>query len=408
MRRAKVLAVVLAASASTAFAGGTQRPNLISARGVGMGGAWTAWADDATAIYFNPGALDTINPHVMIGGEFVLGPRSYTPRLADGSDGDPQKTLISSPVPALGIVGRFSEDGEPSRFTLGLGAWNTFGGRVSYPNTGMPALDTTQDLCFEVNGAVGFRVSDRLSLGATVRVGAGFFRIVSTANPFDADLSASGVGAGLAAGALFRPTETVRVGLTWRSPLRIQTKGSGTVEQNGTTETHAIEHQQNWPQQVSLGVGVQASSAVKLAFQADWSQWSQIDTIELRFPNGGLPDQIYPEYWSDNWSLRVGADFAVAQSVALRAGTYYDSPAVPDRTLERQYSDSHKVGVSVGASFHAAGWRFDTAADGIIPRTHTVENNVADVMGVSALQNKAPGEYFGSLITFELAAARQF
>ena len=266
----KMLALAAVVATSPAYAGGTARPSSISARGVGMGGAWTAWADDAAAIYFNPGALDTINSHVMLGAEYVVGPRKYTPLAADGSYGTPQTTTIKSPVPALGIVGRFNQDDQPSRWTLGLGVWNTFGGRVSYPRTGMPALDVTQDYCIEVNGGVGYHISDRLSIGAALRVGIGFFHIESTMNPFDANLSANGIGAGFTVGALFRPTDALRVGLTWRSPMRIDTTGSGSVlSAAGVPETHQVEHAQNWPQQVSLGLGRQVSPALKLAFQVD-------------------------------------------------------------------------------------------------------------------------------------------
>ena len=406
--RYETSALALLLLAGTARAGGTVRPNGISARGVGMGGAWAAWVDDATAIWFNPGALDAVDPHVMLGAEVVLGPRRYTPTLPDGTEGEPQSTLIAAPVPTLGVVGRFNYQDEPSRFTFGFGVWNTLGGQVSYEKTGMPALDATQDLCIEINGGASLHVSDRFSIGAAARFGLGFFHIEATQNPFDADLSASGVGVGMTVGALFRPTETVRIGVTWRSPLRIATTGSGTVDQGGLISRPDVSHEQNWPQQAALGLGWQATPRWKLATELDWSQWSQTDRIEVVFPNGELPDQSYAEYWHDNWSARLGGEYAVSRGVQLRAGTYYDSPAVPDISLERQYSDSHKFGVSLGASLHAAGWRFDLAADGIIPATRTVPNNAGDVMGVPALQNKAPGDYIGSLITFELAAARRF
>lgn len=406
MKRALVLLLV----SGTAYAGGTVRPNgSISARGIGMGGAWAAWADDPTAIYFNPGALDAIEPQVLLGGELVLGPRRYTPVAADGTRGDPQKTVILAPVPVFGIVGRFNDDDEPSRFTLGLGAWNTFGGRAYYEKTGMPALDSTQDICFEVNAAAAYHVSDRLSVGAVARLGIGLFSIESTMNPYDATMSASGVGGALGVGALLRPTDNIRVGVNWRSPMRITTKGTGAIMiLPGTTNRPQIEHDQNWPQQVQLGVGIAMSPRFKLATQVDWSQWSQVATIQVRFPNGELPDQIYPEYWKDNWSLRFGGEFAVSHAFQLRAGTYYDTPAVPDHSLERQYSDAHKFGVALGAGVRAGLWRIDFSADGIIPRLRTVPDNRQDVTGVGALVNKAPGEYLGSLITFELAAARQF
>src|SRR5687767_11351149 len=120
MKRCAIIVCVLGA-ATAAHAGGLQRPNGISARGVGMGGAWNAWADDSTAIWFNPGALDSTDPQVTIGGELVYGPREYTPVAADGTRQPTQATTIMSPVPSIGVVGRFKEDDRPSRFTLGFG-----------------------------------------------------------------------------------------------------------------------------------------------------------------------------------------------------------------------------------------------------------------------------------------------
>ncbi len=259
-----------------------------------------------------------------------------------------------------------------------------------------------------MNGALAFHVSDRLSVGAVVRLGIGMFAVSSTMRPFDSDLSSSGLGGAVGVGALLRPTENVRVALNWRSPMRITTKGDGPVTSSGVTDTYDIEHRQNWPQQVQLGLGVQMSPQFKLSTQIDWSEWSQTDTIEVIFPNGELPNQIYPEYWRDNWSVRVGGELAVSQAFMLRAGAFYDSEAVPDLSLERQYSDAHKIGVAVGTGVRVGKWQVDFAADGIIPRPRVVPDNSKDVVGVGGLVNKAPGEYLGSLITFELAAARTF
>lgn len=406
MKRA--LAIVLLLVASSASAGGLQRPNGISARGTGMGGAWCALADDATAIFFNPGALDAVTPQVHVGGELVVGPRSYTPVAADGTRGAAQKATVVAPVPAAGIVGRFSHDEQPSRFTLGLGVWNTFGGKIRWKRTGMSALDATEDVLLEINGAAAVHISDKLSIGGALRVGIGLFSTEATENPFDASLSASGVGIGMTWGALVRPTDTVRIGVTWRSPLRVTTKGSGTVELGGPPERHDVEHRQNWPQQVLLGVGWQALPRLKLAAQVDWTAWSQIKEIAVTFPAGALPDQVYPEYWSDTWAVRAGAEYAITPAVAARAGTYLDGQAVPDASIERQYLDSNKIGVSTGASVRSGSWRFDAAVDAVIPSTRTVPNTMVTASGVGALVNKAPGDYRGGLITFELAAAREF
>src|SRR6476469_8872344 len=97
-------AIALVFISSTAYAGGTSRPNLISARGVGIGGAFTGIADDVTAVYFNPAALDDLESQAMIGAELVYGPRSYKPLNNDGTTGPAQSTSVVAPVPAIGVV----------------------------------------------------------------------------------------------------------------------------------------------------------------------------------------------------------------------------------------------------------------------------------------------------------------
>ena len=403
----KKLAVVLLAAAGSAQAGGLQRPNGISARGTGMGGAWNVWADDGTAVYFNPAALDNAEEEIEVGGEFVYGPRSYTPILDDGTKGLAQKTTVSAPLPVLGVVGRVTNDDQPSRFTIGGAVYNSYGGNVSYKPTGNPALDSTEDAVIEAAVGTSFRVSDRLALGASLRLGIGLFALDATQNPFDAHLSANGVGGSFALGALFKPTDDFRVGVSYRAPMRITTDGTGTVTLPAGETPESVRHDQVWPQSASLALGYRAAPGLKLTVQGDWTQWSQLAQLTVRFPANASLDQVYREDWKDNWTARAGGEYAW-DAYAVRAGGYVDTNAVPDRTIERQYFDLLKAGVTVGGTVRAAGWRIDGAFDGSIPTSRTVPNNHAETSAFSADRNKSPGVYTGTLFTFELAVAHGF
>ena len=69
MRGWKMVAVVLVLlfTASTAFAGGFRLPEQ-GAKAMGMGFAFTAQADDPSAIYFNPAGLTQLKGNnVMVG-----------------------------------------------------------------------------------------------------------------------------------------------------------------------------------------------------------------------------------------------------------------------------------------------------------------------------------------------------
>jgi long-chain fatty acid transport protein len=396
---------VLVLDLPSAAAGGLSRPNGISARGVGLGGAFTALADDATALYFNPGALADVEPQADAGGELVVGPRSYTPLNPDGTRGPQQSATVIAPVPSVGVAGRFTNaQDQPSAVTFGGGLWNTFGGQVSFPKTGNPAIDASQDAVIEATAGAALRVSDKLAVGGALRLGYGLFSVDSTMNPYDAHLSASGVGLGAALGALVKPTDTLRVGIAWRSPLHVSTAGSGTLALPAGATDEDVAHDQRWPQEASIGVALAPAPTIRVAAQVDWAQWSTVHDITVRFPASPGLDQNFPEGWHDTWTVRAGGEYA-ASAFAVRAGAYFDTSAVPDRTIERQYLDTNKVGVAAGASLRTAGWRVDAAIDLVLPSTRSVPDNTAATMAFPADRNIAPGEYSGTLLTFELAAA---
>jgi long-chain fatty acid transport protein len=392
-----------------AHAGGLERPNGVSARGVGMGGAWAAWVDDATAVFFNPAALSYAAPEVSIGGELVLGPRSYTPLNPDGSAGAKQTSSTTQPLPSLGIIGRFWYDGHPSRFTLGLAVANTFGGKVAFPKTSAAALDTIEDAAIEVSAGTGVYISDKFSFGASVRLGLGLFAADSTMKPFDSTLSATGLGAAMAWGFIFRPSDDWRIAATWRSPLRISTTGTGTVVFPTGPTNEKVQFDQKWPQVAALSVGWRPTPQLKVSAQLDYTQWSIVDTLRISLPSAPNLDQVFPVAWTDSWTVRAGGEYRVSPVVQVRAGAYFDTNAIPDRTIERQYVDSAKVGVAGGASFHVAGWRIDGAVDVVLPNSRTVADNSSQVPPTwPTLKNIAPGTYDATLYTLNLAVAHGF
>jgi long-chain fatty acid transport protein len=404
MRAAALAFAVTVVVASTAEAGGLGRPNPISARGVGLGGAFAALADDVTALHFNPGALAYAPAEITIGGELVVAPRRYTPRLADGTDGPDQETTPIVPLPALGVVGRFGD----RPFTLGVGVWNTFGGKVSYEPTSASALDAVQDAVVEIVPGFAYRFDERFAAGAALRVGLGLFSLSATALPQDADLHAFGIGLSYSVGAVVTPVDAVRIGLAWRAPLTIRTSGTGTIvypEPMGPTETD-VEHTQRWPEQLSLGVGFRPTPKMRIAAQLDWAGWSRVDVIAVQFPDSPAIDQRYPVDWNDNITVRLGAEARVRPALAVRVGAYFDSTAVPDRTIERHYLDDDKFGVAGGASLTLRKWRIDAAVDVVLPGSRRVDDNRMDVGPWPARANVAPGVHAGSVFSLAFAVSR--
>src|SRR5687768_14032243 len=142
MRSSRVLAAILALAPATAAAGGLARPNGGSPRSVGMGGAFTAVADDPYCLHANPAGCASAVLSALASIELIFAPRSYEP--ADGSAS--QDANVIAPAPVLGVL--FKPSGPDSAMTIGVGAWNTYGGQAHWDKGApdIPAVNASTEL----------------------------------------------------------------------------------------------------------------------------------------------------------------------------------------------------------------------------------------------------------------------
>ena len=392
-----------------AMAGGLARPNGWGPQNTSVGGAGSTMVDDPTALYINPAALAFSAPQVMLGAEYVFAPRTYTPINAAGTRGEDQSVTAKAPVPLFGAIGRFSYNGRPSRFTIGMAVMNTFGGKLRYPKKpDVPAINATQDAVVEFLIGTSFEISDRLAIGASLRVGLGLFSSDVTDSPVTAKVEANGLGVGMTLGGMFRPTDRIKLAAVWRSPMTVRTSGESVIQFPLGPSAQLAEHTQRWPQQAILGASVDLTRAFTLAFQADWSEWSRIQVISVELPKMPALSQRYAVAWTDNYAARLGTEYRINTKLRIRGGAWFDSNAVPNRTIERQYRDGDKLGISCGAGLRLGKWAVDFAADYGLPNKRTVADNRAANVGWPDMQNRAPGEHGGSIYTGELTFRRLF
>lgn len=393
---------LVAAAATAAHAGGVERPNAIGARAVGQGGAFVAIADDATAWHWNPGAAALSLPGVTIGAELVIAPRSYVPIDAAGTRGPAQSPSTPViPAPALGVTARLGD-----RAVAGIGVWNTFGGQLAYAKTGMAAIDESQELLLEIPAGLAYRVTDRLAIGVTARIGVGLFSVVATDKPVSSEIDGSGVGIGVGVGVAWRPHPRLALGAVWRSGLDIDVTGRGQLDLAGGLDLEMV-HRQAWPQSAELGAAIAVTQDVRVAVQLDWTGWSSFERLDVLFPANEAASQTFPLDWDDSLTGRLGVEWQATPVLALRAGAYRDGNAVPDRTIERQYLDDTKHGGAIGAGYRRGRWRVDVAFDLLTGPPRTVPDNRGDVGPFTGLANVAPGEHDGSVFTFELTLGRR-
>src|SRR5215831_2710893 len=121
---------------TAAHAGALGRPNEIDARAVGMGGAFTAVADDPSAVWFNPAGLAQLRQTTILGGvDMVAASFDSTPATCTGTTPCAKiSTSTTLPLPALAVSTRFAgfNGRDPSRVAVGFGMFITMGGQVDF------------------------------------------------------------------------------------------------------------------------------------------------------------------------------------------------------------------------------------------------------------------------------------
>lgn len=132
---------------------------------------------------------------------------------------------------------------------------------------------------------------------------------------------------------------------------------------------------------LELDVGYEAWSLVD-AFTMD-GEGLVTEVLGQKIPIGKI---TMPRNWKDTWSLRLGSDVnVVPDRLTLRAGFFYESPAVPEEYTYVDILSFHRFGPSVGLSVKFHGLELSAAY------TYVFQMPVTVTEEESAIFQQAPG-----------------
>ncbi len=414
MRIGKVLAVlvVLLFTATSAVAGGFRLPEA-GAKAMGMGFAFTAQANDPSAIYFNPaGIIQLEGTNVKVGVTYVKQNggtfTGITPLTGGASVSETQKDLDFF-IPNTFITRKASPN-----FAYGVGIFSPFGLGQEYENrdTSIFRSQVTKIdlLTLVVNPTVAWKVNDVLSIAAGVDFMYGKAELGRTpvginsatgfpSNIFNLDLEGDGTAWGYNVGALHTPTKNLKVGVAYRSKFDLEIEdgdvdlanvfpgnidtplgplppqgpapigfGGPSFRTTGTTTVHI-------PATLDLGV---AYILDRLTLEVDaswtfWHSWKSLD-IDLKDNRAFLPDSVSPKNWDDVVAIYVGGEYRVTDPLALRLGFRWDPTPVPAETMGPELPDSDKLYYCAGAGYKIRNWTFDLAYMYVDKKDRTVSN----------------------------------
>ena len=355
----------------------------IGSKATALGGAFSAYADDPFAVYYNPAGLTQIDvPTLSVGSEVLiphLKVHNYRAVDGDGNRVEPYGASFTDTsdnlvVPHFGFATLLWQS-----LYFGIAAYVPYGLHIKWNND--PSKNPAVYNGFEsyyVRGVVtptlAVKLTDKLSAGFGISFGrsdAGTQRrIYAPSIPtlhgrvIKGDLH-DDFNISFNVGFLYKPYDNLSLGITYRS--RTNTDFEGTVEVKGIDKVGAstsIDH----PEQLQFGVKYRPNKKLTLTADVVWTNWSVVKGYTVKFdrPLLGKTEEYFPRDWKDTRQLRLGIEYKWSDFLTLRGGYFYDPSPIPDHTFDMLWPDADKKTYSVGAGFHFGRLTVDTVVQYVI------------------------------------------
>jgi long-chain fatty acid transport protein len=355
------------------------------AKGMGFAGAFTAQANDPSAIFHNPAGLAFLK-----GKQLYLGATAVAPR-SDFTGADPFPGASVTEKGDTGVLlppNAYYSQSLTEGVAVGLGVHVPYGLKSAWkdPDTYSGRyISTLAELKgVALNPTISIRLADRFSVGAGVDVRfskVALERRVPVVNPFtlqvvdgavvrlDSDYS-TGVGFNL--GVLAKPSQNLSVGASYRHKVTVDYTGNATFTPRPTgnaqldarvaaglpTGAQPIETSIEFPGFASVGV---AYGWDDWTVEADfnWYQWKTFDLLPLTFVNRPDLSETIVENYENSYQYRIGVERVLNERYALRAGYFYDQSPAPAASISPLLPDADRNGFALGGTFRSGQWRLD-------------------------------------------------
>ena len=358
-------------------------------RGMGFSGAYTALADDPSAIFHNPAGIAFLKGKQIYLGGTLAAPRSrFTgddPFPGAGTREEQDVGVI--PVPTLYYTQKVRD-----RLVLGVGLDAPFGFKTQWANPKTYSgrfISLEADLkSFSLNPTVAYKLADRLSIGGGLDFRLSKVKLrrrVPGVNPFTQTVidvaevqleSGWATGWGFNVGLLGKPSENLSIGLAYRHKVTVDYTGDAafTPIPTGNAQVDAaaaaalpagrpgITTAITFPASFSGGAAYHWEQWT-LAADAVWFQWSTFGRLQLDFERGsGVASQTIVEDYQNIWQFRVGLERRLNDRWALRGGYHFDQTPVPAPSVSPLLPDQDRHGFSLGGSWTEGRLRIDAGA----------------------------------------------
>lgn len=373
MRNLIVLFIcIMLAIPSISYAGGP----IHGGKAAGMGTAFIAVADDPSAILHNAAGLTQSKGTQIYGGFSIVLPKTEY----ESPSGASEETEFDVFFPPHMYI---SSDLGMDDIVVGLGIHPTFGiGGRTWPDDGLTRYMSVEGFTATatINPTIAWQVTQNLSVGA----GLDYMHALNSSKVMldqssfgagDAEMrmEADGGGWGYNLGALITLNESFRIGLAYRSKVKIDSYGDLEINDiapalqplfgSAEFETN-VSTTSTFPEIYSFGTAYFPTEKLVIAFDVELVRWSifKRSVVDLKdeVPAAGITDTSTPLDWKDSWQFKTGIDYKVSDALSLRGGYAFINTPAPEHTLNPGNPDADSHYFLIGSGYRTGKWTIDS------------------------------------------------
>jgi long-chain fatty acid transport protein len=400
------------------------------ASATGQGAAFSAQADDPSAIHYNPAGMTQLEGIQFYAGTLLIGGNvRFKSDLGPTVNGDlggaianppPSTFFLTAHLPALGLTSL-------PNWTVGIGVTNPYALQVDYPDNSLIAPIVTRAALplLDIKPTLSYKFNDYLSIGGGLDIytfasflgeGQGEFqRNIGTTLEANGTDTAVGFNASL----LLTPIRNeagkplLNFGFVYRHGVDLNLDGAlrlgGALVADAAT-TLELPDVYTW---ALAGWPIRNSRHEwKIEVDVEYADWRNFENLDLHLSNFRDPnlELVFgqsipqPRNYGGTWLLLIGTEYKALSppalphwDVAVRAGYVRSESPIPSQTFEPAVPDSDFNAISVGLGFlcHAPGKFFgilpcdtfgakaiglDLAYQVLLYQTRGISNNIQPVL----------------------------
>ena len=354
-----------------------------SASAAAQSDAFTAQADDASAIYYNPAGMTQLRGiQLSIGSSFIGGSTHYTSPAGQTARGDFNGSVAWPPPSNFYLTANLKDLGVSALgdLAVGLGVNSPFGTVYRYPQDGPFATGATYIALplLDIKPTLAYKLNDQLSLGLGLDIYtfASFLGEGQTELQFRSsgapglplpgtplELNGKDTALGFNASLMYTPFRNedgkplVNVGLVYRSQVTLHLDGEflaagGLVTNSSST----LVLPQIYTGGIALWPVRNKEREWKLELDVDYTGWKSLRNLDIHLSNGSTIQ--YPLNWRSAYTIMIGTEYKWLKpevlpdwEVAVRGGYWHGQTPVPDAGFNPTVPDADNHAISFGLGF---------------------------------------------------------